>query len=66
MSSVRFSSKTNSTLFTTCCNVAICNDQKQCPGCEQVIDLSPQQRWNIAMDKLYGRKRKRYFNVSQP
>lgn len=28
---------TNSTLFTECCGVAICNDQRKCPRCERQV-----------------------------
>lgn len=31
-------SGTNSTMFTTCCNVAICNDQTHCPACIRKVD----------------------------
>lgn len=32
-SGVYFSSETNSTFFTNCCRVAICDDQVKCPAC---------------------------------
>lgn len=28
-----YPSGTNSTMFTECCDTAICNDEKCCPGC---------------------------------
>ncbi len=28
---------TNSTMFTTCCEVAICNDQLRCPHCSRNV-----------------------------
>ncbi len=28
---------TNSTIFTDCCHVAICNDQPKCPRCGSLI-----------------------------
>lgn len=28
---------TNSTMFTTCCEVAICNDQRRCPYCNREV-----------------------------
>ena len=37
MPTVFLSSPTNSQLFTTCCEVAICDYQDRCPVCEQVI-----------------------------
>ena len=33
MSSVFYDSPYNSTFFTTCCRVAICDDQEKCPQC---------------------------------
>jgi hypothetical protein len=33
MSGVRYSSLTNSTLFTDCCDTAICDHQQKCPRC---------------------------------
>ena len=37
MSSVCFSSPYNSTFFTTCCRVAICDNQEQCPVCKEYV-----------------------------
>lgn len=34
---VYLSSPTNSQMFTTCCNSAICSDQKQCPSCKKYV-----------------------------
>lgn len=34
---VYLSSKTNSQMFTTCCNSAICSDQKRCPSCGNYV-----------------------------
>lgn len=28
---------TNSTMFTECCSVAICNDQRCCPSCNREV-----------------------------
>lgn len=28
---------TNSTMFTTCCKVAICDDQANCPSCGEPV-----------------------------
>lgn len=28
---------TNSTMFTECCDVAICNDEKRCPRCKALV-----------------------------
>jgi len=54
MAGVRFSSHTNSTLFTTCCKVAICDDQSKCPVCGEAVPYSPRERWNMAMYAFYG------------
>lgn len=37
MASVYFCSPTNSTFFTTCCDVAICDDQQECPRCKKDV-----------------------------
>ena len=56
MPSVFLYSPINSTMFTTCCEVAICDDQANCPVCKQEIDpRSAKDRWFRA----YGRA-KRY------
>lgn len=34
---VLLSSATNSTKFTECCEVAICDDQARCPHCRQEV-----------------------------
>lgn len=54
MPRVRFSSKTNSTTFTTCCGVAICDDQSKCPVCGEVIPLPSRGRFEMAMLDWYG------------
>lgn len=41
---VYFSSPTNSTFFTTCCSVAICDDQRKCPKCKE--DVYPIGNYN--------------------
>jgi hypothetical protein len=51
---VRLDSYTNSTLFTTCCGVAICNDQDRCPACGEEVPYSSQERWEMGMRGLYG------------
>lgn len=28
---------TNSTMFTECCETAICNDQRNCPACDREV-----------------------------
>lgn len=37
MSGVFYDSPTNSTFFTTCCRVAICDHQQKCPQCRQDV-----------------------------
>ena len=37
MPTVQLSGPTNSTMFTTCCGVAICDDQAACPRCGEDI-----------------------------
>ena len=42
---------TNSTMFTACCNVAICNDQLDCPYCGRLVigydAISPSKRERV-------------------
>lgn len=54
MARVRFDNGTNSTLFTTCCGVAICNDQEHCPSCGEEVPYSSKERWDMAMIAFYG------------
>lgn len=57
MATVKFANETNSTFFTTCCEVAICDDQATCPLCgEEVEPRSKRGRWDVAMYAMYGRK----------
>jgi len=37
MSGVFYCSKTNSTFFTDCCNVAINDSQRKCPVCREYV-----------------------------
>ncbi len=47
---------TNSTMFTQCCNTAICDSESQCPACGQKVIGSDAEtnhernriRWNYA------------------
>ena len=49
MSSVFLCSPTNSQMFTTCCEVAICDDQALCPHCgREVFPRSASERWQRA------------------
>lgn len=55
MPTVRFSGPNNSTFFTTCCGVAICDDQAMCPVCgEEITPRSHRGRWEVAMQTLYS------------
>ena len=42
---------TNSTLFTECCEVAICDDQSRCPKCKRDVvgfdEDSPHERGKV-------------------
>lgn len=52
MPSVYLCSPTNSTMFTTCCQVAICDDQKRCPKCKaEIYPETPRGRWEHAYGK---------------
>jgi hypothetical protein len=66
MASVKFSSRTNSTLFTTCCGCAILDNQSKCPGCGEEVPYTPRERWDMAMRQECGYEelkelRKRYY-----
>lgn len=59
MIGVYLSSSTNSTIFTKCCGVAICDDEAYCPQCrEEVIpgknstrSEKSEYRWKMAYGK---------------
>ncbi len=45
-----YPSGTNSTMFTACCHVAICDDQGSCPSCNRPVighEDSPNDRRRI-------------------
>jgi hypothetical protein len=42
----------NSTYFTRCCEVAICDDQTKCPGCGQEV-IPAKDRWQDAAGKKH-------------
>lgn len=54
MSGVHFSSHTNSTHFTNCCNTAICEYETHCPNCNEEVPYSQRERHEMAMLRLYG------------
>lgn len=52
MPNVYLSSPYNSTMFTTCCRVAICDDQRCCPRCkEEINQQGHRERWSYAYGK---------------
>jgi hypothetical protein len=62
VSTVFLDSPTNSTLFTTCCEVAICDDQSRCPRCHQeVFPKGRNSRWGMAYGPI-RRKERGYGN----
>lgn len=43
------SSRTNSTIFTACCRVAVTDREDKCPKCREEIGAkSPDARWRVA------------------
>lgn len=55
MPSVFLCSPTNSTMFTTCCQCAICDDQRCCPKCGIEID---QQGHRSRWEHAYGKQKR--------
>jgi len=56
MATVFLDNPYNSTMFTTCCEVAICDDQNRCPRCQQ--DVYPEgrlARWRVAYGQIKDR-----------
>lgn len=57
--SVFLCSPTNSQMFTTCCEAAICNDEVRCPNCNSLVvghdepneHERGKKRWRIAFHK---------------
>jgi len=54
-----YPSGTNSTIFTECCQVAICDDQPRCPRCHNRVvgwdAESKRERGKIRWDHAYVR-----------
>lgn len=48
-------SPTNSQMFTNCCEVAICQDEKRCPSCNSLV-----VGYDASSDHQRGLKRWRY------
>ncbi len=50
---------TNSTMFTDCCRVAICNDEKRCPKCNRLVighdAKTPEKRGRIRWENATKR-----------
>jgi hypothetical protein len=58
MATVFLACPTNSTLFTTCCEVAILDSQANCPGCGQkVYPDGRTERWQSAFGPIKNGKR---------
>lgn len=62
MKSVFLCSPTNSTMFTTCCEVAICDYESHCPSCgEEVypgVDATEHERRVKRWEEAYGPHRR--------
>lgn len=63
MSTVQLCGPTNSTMFTTCCNVAILDHQGKCPQCrEDVVPFNPESEYRTRRarwEKAYGPYRRK-------
>lgn len=71
MSGVYHCSPTNSTFFTTCCRVAICDYERRCPRCREFvypdeesddrlkIERSEHQRHMARWGRAHGPNRRR-------
>ena len=58
VSGVYLCSPTNSTMFTTCCHTAICDDQANCPSCGvEVLPHSSRGRWEYAYGPIRRKQR---------
>lgn len=62
MKSVFLASTTNSTIFTRCCSVAICDNQSFCPRCKEEVypgqEGSDHQRSMARWEMAYGPTRR--------
>ena len=56
---VRLSGPTNSTIFTNCCGVAICDYEPDCPKCKQEVaggrGQTEQERRRLRWEVAHGR-----------
>lgn len=65
MPTVWFSGPNNSTFFTTCCSVAICEYERDCPVCGLAVEpYEHRSRWEVAMTAMYGVERLRKMRQS--
>jgi len=52
----------NSTFFTNCCGVAICDDEAACPVCKQEVmpgkNVAPHERNRARWDMAYPKSRR--------
>lgn len=65
MATVYLDSPTNSTLFTTCCDVAVLDRDDCCPMCGQDVQPKGQrERWEIAYGPI--RRRERWYGNWYP
>ncbi len=63
MATVFLCNPNNSQMFTTCCEVAICDDQEKCPKCQdEVLPQGRKARWECAYGPI-RRKECSYGNV---
>lgn len=53
---------TNSTMFTQCCNVAICADQKCCPVCKNEVVGAEVESYH-ERSKIRWRNATRYWSI---
>lgn len=65
MIDVHHSGPTNSTPFTNCCGVAICDDQAFCPSCKAEVypgkDVAPGIRHHARFRSAHGRSEQRGY-----
>jgi hypothetical protein len=54
MPGVFLCSPTNSTMFTTCCKVAICDDQQKCPRCTKDVYPFYEGMSQMERDEAHG------------
>lgn len=69
MTTVFLCSPTNSTMFTSCCDVAICDDESFCPLCKSEVypgvKCSDHERRVKRWEMAYGPTRRRILAAAQ-